>query len=126
MENFRHRKCEHYNDVVNVIKVSMFKCVFTGCSRVGAKITATDRIAVGHGTGWAKGKRFVCNPVPFSFLYRQERTPDTAPLPNLQWTKVDAAQGSLRSRVRDIGTKVRLVIQHPVGSLCCEKNSTGT
>lgn len=57
MEKFRHRKCGNYNDVVNVLKVSnMFKCVFTGCSRVGAKITANDRISVGHGTGWAKGK----------------------------------------------------------------------
>lgn len=127
MEKFRHRKYGHFSDVVNVLKVSnMFKCVFTGCSRVGAKITVNDRISVGHGTGWAKGKGFVYNPVPLSSLYRQERAPDAAPLPHLQWTKVDAPQGSLQSRVRDAGTKVRLVIKHPAGSLCCEKNSTGT
>jgi len=71
--------------------VRLCEGVFTGCSGEGAKITANDRISVGHGTGWAKGKEFVYNPIP---LYCQERTPDTLPLPNLQWTKVDTAQSS--------------------------------
>lgn len=115
-ETFMHRKCGHFDDDFNVVKVNSLyvwvcvcECVFTGCSREGAKITANDRISVGHGTGWAKGKGFVYNPVPLSSLYRQERTPDTPPLPNLQWTKVDAAQGSLQSRLKDAGTKVRHV-----------------
>ncbi|KAL0185911.1 hypothetical protein M9458_017581, partial [Cirrhinus mrigala] len=50
--------------------------------------------------GGQKG-RSLCTILFLSFLYRQERTPDTAPLPNLQWIKVDAAQGSLQSRVKD-------------------------
>lgn len=84
----------------------MLEYVFTGCYGEGAKITSNDRISVGDGTGWAKGEGFVYNPVSLSFLYRQKRTQDTSPLPNLQWTKVDTVCGSFQSGVGDTGAKV--------------------
>lgn len=124
MEKFRHRKYGHFSDVVNVLKVSnMFECVFTGCSRVGAKITANDRISVGDGTGWAEGKGLMYNPVPrSSSFYRSGKNTghSTSAKP-----AVDQS-GCSTGFITDAGTKVRLVMQHPAGSLCCEKNSTGT
>lgn len=58
---------DDFNALTVYLYVCVFECVFTGCSREGAKITANDRISVGHGTGWATGKGFVYNPVPLLF-----------------------------------------------------------